>query len=502
MSDSFLNPPSRKRAALLQAAGGYINTTIVIVQGLLMIPLYLKFIGIHTYGLWLASGGILGMMGLVNFGVSSLLIQRVAKSYGQQDLARAGAYFLHGIFVYLGICLLFGMAALIISLLLPGILSLDNSNRNLLQGCFQLAAVAMVIGVFNECLRSFAQALLRPVMPMIGMVVGRILGIVVTVWLLFDDLGLWAIPIGTLVTEVMMLLVNAVYSARLFGGLQTRIKFELKIFREYLKSGPALLLARVGTTLSQDSEPLIITLIMGPEMTTVYVVMRRAADIVFRMLSVIVASVMGPFSHLVGSGDRELTNRVCESLLLLSFTLAVVGFATYLGANEIFVMLWVGSDYLLPTEVVTLVAIGFLVYSLRGLLGRLIYAFGDFNFTSVIILLEGILKVLLAVGCMSLFGIVGAPLAFLIAGGVGSLILGWRLKSHCRNSLSVADLGRLVAAALAVFIVSVLVAENAGSLNNWVAFAILLVVLVVVSVATMVLTNYRKAVQVYATVRS
>jgi O-antigen/teichoic acid export membrane protein len=44
----------------VQAVGGYLNTTILIVQGLLLVPLYLRFLGPHDYGLWLASGGCSG----------------------------------------------------------------------------------------------------------------------------------------------------------------------------------------------------------------------------------------------------------------------------------------------------------------------------------------------------------------------------------------------------------------------------------------------------------
>ena len=98
--------PSRKRATILQALGGYVNTGIIILQGLLLMPLYIRYLGADTYGLWLASGGILGMLGLINFGISSMLVQRIASAYGKNDLDQAGAYFISGMVVYLSIFLL------------------------------------------------------------------------------------------------------------------------------------------------------------------------------------------------------------------------------------------------------------------------------------------------------------------------------------------------------------------------------------------------------------
>ena len=243
--------PSRKRATVLQAIGGYVNTGILTIQGLLLIPLYLNYIGAHMYGLWLASGGILGMLGLVNFGVSSLVIQRIAHAYGKRNLVKAGAYYINGVILYLCICLLYGLVGWLVSLWLPEILMVTGENAELLRHCFQLGAVAMVISIFNECLRSFAQALLRPLVPMASIAVGRILGIGGTVLMLLYGFGLWAIPAGTLIAECVVFFLNLFHSSMLFRQLSTKVKFDLNIIREYMQISPALLMARVGGTLSQ-----------------------------------------------------------------------------------------------------------------------------------------------------------------------------------------------------------------------------------------------------------
>ncbi|RMG91502.1 MAG: hypothetical protein D6706_18160, partial [Chloroflexi bacterium] len=302
--EDLMRAPSRKRATVIQAVGGYANTGIAVVQGLLLIPLYLHYIGAHMYGLWLASGGMLGMLGMVNFGISSMLIQRIANAYGKQDLARAGAYFINGMSVYIGICLLLGLIGWVISLWLPQILHVKDADAGLLEACFQLAVAAMAIGIFNECLRSIGQALLRPVVPIAGMIVGRILGVGVTIWLLVDGFGLWAIPTGTLVAEGLIFVVNLLNAISLVSALGSKIKLEWAIIREYLRTSPALFMATVGNTVSQQSEPVLITMLTSPEMTTVYMVTRRAADIVFQSLSVIYGSVLSSLSHLVGTTNR------------------------------------------------------------------------------------------------------------------------------------------------------------------------------------------------------
>jgi hypothetical protein len=42
--------------------GGYLNIGIITAQGLLLVPLYLEYIGTELYGAWLGSGDILGLV--------------------------------------------------------------------------------------------------------------------------------------------------------------------------------------------------------------------------------------------------------------------------------------------------------------------------------------------------------------------------------------------------------------------------------------------------------
>lgn len=489
--------PNRRQATILQAFGGYINTAIVVVQGLLLIPLYLKFIGGYTYGLWLATGGMLGMLGMVNFGISSLLIQRVASCYGKKNLSQAAAYFANGLNVYICISLIYGFVAWIASIWLPEILRLSGAEAKLLKDCFQLAAVAMVLGILNECLRSFAQALLRPLIPMIAMGVGRVLGIFVTVWLLFNDYGLLAIPIGTLVLESVVFVSNLSYTSNLFKGLGAKFRFNRSIVKEYLITSPALLMARIGSTLSQESEPLIITLFLGPEVTTAYVVTRRAADIVFRLLSVIVGSTMGSYSHLVGEGNHERIGKVTCNLLLLSFSLAVIGFATYVGANQFFVALWVGEEQLLSDSVILLVALGYLVYSFRALVGRLLYGHGDFNYTSLVILTEGLVRVFLAIAFLKLYGISGIPLAFTVICSIAVAWLGWRLVDKLELSINYSVVLKLILASTVIFLINMFISNYGITISGWIEFLIFLLSLLVTTISIQVVFNFRQYREIY-----
>ncbi len=492
--------PSRKRATILQAMGGYVNTAIVIIQGLLLVPLYLHYIGAHVYGLWLASGGMLGVLGVVNFGVGSMVIQRVAKAYGNNNRAQAGTYFVNGAVVYFVICLFYVLVGYLASFFLPEILNISGNDAELLKQCFLLAVAAMAIGIFNECLRGWGQALLRPVFPAVSIAVGRLFGIGIIVWMLFDGFGLWAIPTGLLLAEILIFLLNMFNAVQLFRGLKIRIGLDLDIIKEYMRTSPALMMARVGNTLSREADPLLITMLLSPEVTTAYMITRRAADVVFRMLNVITGSIMGSFAHLNGCGDKKQTSAIAQKLLTLNFSMGIIGFATYVGANHSFVSLWVGESFVLDQNIILFVGLAYGARTFRGLLGQLLFGVGDFVYPSVVILLEGVGRVALTLGLLSVLGIIGVPLAFMLSCLVMIALLSFRLKLMLAMRFYVPAIVKFLFTAAVLFVISHNLSKINIAISSWNIFVIYLVVLLVVSIGIFLSMNFKRCRDIYRSI--
>jgi O-antigen/teichoic acid export membrane protein len=187
-------------------------------------------------------------------------------------------------------------------------------------------------------------------------------------------------------------------------------------------------MARIGNTLSQESEPLLITLFLTPEVTAVYMITRKVADIVFQMVSVLYGASYSSFSHLAGEGDKEKTRDMVFKLVVLVFTLSLIGFAVYVGANQSFVELWVGNDFILPQQVVLLIGTAFFFRSVRGIVWQALNGLGNFVHTSIVLVVEGICKVFLAVILLPSLGVVAIPIALTVACLLSLITLGVMLK--------------------------------------------------------------------------
>ena len=64
---------SRLRRAAVAASFGYLQYLVAIVSGIVMVPVTLHYLGARRYGLWLASGELLGYAAMVDLGVIGVL---------------------------------------------------------------------------------------------------------------------------------------------------------------------------------------------------------------------------------------------------------------------------------------------------------------------------------------------------------------------------------------------------------------------------------------------
>ncbi len=437
--------------------GGYLGTAINIAQGFLLVPLFIGYIGTEEYGFWLASGGIIGVLTVLNFGFSNIFIQRIASSYGRGDFLNIAKYFSNGIAVYLIVALTFIIIGLLISNFLDSFIAIRELDK--FSSCFQLAVFAAGISIVNECLRGFAQSILRPIFSICYVIFFRVFGIIVTVYLLFHGFGLWSIPVGMFIAELLILICGVLQSYYFFRTLYLKFKLDKVIILEYLKKSSAISLATLGAALSRESDPILITYLLGPEMTVIFMVARKVSDIVSQSLSAFYGATYSSFSHLVGEGDYKKIKSVALRISLLVSLLGFIGFFNFIVMSNSFVSLWIGKKYILDAYTLMAIGVGCFTLNLKNLLAQLLNSFGLFKYTSYVILFDGIAKIILGYILINWLGLLGMPLALTIVGIASVIILLMQLKTKIDLELKTTKFMR-------VFLVALMFLSIAGYLSS------------------------------------
>ena len=79
-----LSLPSRRKKTQWHLFFQYSAIILGIVSGIILIPLYLKFIPLDLYGAWLATGNILAWITIIDPGLSSVMQQKIAVAFGSK----------------------------------------------------------------------------------------------------------------------------------------------------------------------------------------------------------------------------------------------------------------------------------------------------------------------------------------------------------------------------------------------------------------------------------
>ena len=89
-----------------------------ILTSLLLIPFYLEYISLSDYGAWLASSAAIGMIGLLDPGIGTILTQRLSVCYELKDDEKFSDLFNASIFIGLGMFLVLALVVLAIAALI------------------------------------------------------------------------------------------------------------------------------------------------------------------------------------------------------------------------------------------------------------------------------------------------------------------------------------------------------------------------------------------------
>lgn len=409
--------PSRRKAVIWFTVGGWLSNGIIMIQGLLLIPLYIKYLGADMYGFWLASGGMLAWLSMVDVGGAAITRQRCANAYGKGDLQRLVDYFWHGALVMLGVITVFLVLLFAFSPLIPQAIRADEELRPILLTCLLISGVGTALNFARMFLREFASAAQRNGLPAVATLVGLILALGFTiVGLTVYDLGLYALAIATVIRSGVPLLMNALGAGLLLTSVKYRNSWSKTIFRDYWVTTPAVLSAKAAGVFSQQLPVVLLTRWAGPEVTVAYSVSIRLLEMAKHFINHPLAALYGASAHLFG--DAAVTperKRALFRQIASGFSAATTGaFAYYVLVNQGFIHLWIAPDKYLGPAFTVVAALAMLLQLRNQLYTNFIGSHGAIQISGYSSALEKLITV--AVQCVLIYH-------FAALGAVASLVL-------------------------------------------------------------------------------
>ena len=419
---------SRTRKAVIVAGFTYAQFGLAMMSGLVLIPFILSALGQRSYGLWLATSELIAYAGMLDFGVVAMLPWLIAQADGRRDVSEIRAILCRAATVaaLAGVCVT--LAAMVAWSFMPAALHLTKAEVDGLSGPVLVVVAAMAV---TYPLRVFSAALvgLQDIVFTGCLGVSQtILTVGLTVWLLADGHGLYAVSIAAAVPPAVCGVASLVRLKTLKPeAMRGWHRPEMQGLRWIVLEGTSTWVAGLGSTMAAATSGLVITVLGHPEWVVVYACTAKLAQLLGQLARVVPDSGLVGLAQIDGEGSKDRVRSAVGTILRLHLLLAGAAAAAVLLLNPVFVPLWVGSKFFGGLALNVAIAAALLFVSLTHGLVCCAAVLGRRRAIGAITLAYGLLTVALSIGLGAVFGLPGVAAAPIASGALTTLPAGMLL---------------------------------------------------------------------------
>jgi hypothetical protein len=408
---------SRVRVAALTASFNYIQYAIAIASGLLLVRVTIAAVGTRQYGLWLATGELLGYAGMVEFGVLGVMPWMVAEADGRRDRGKLRDLVANGVSVGAVVGAGYLAIAALLWTMLPVVVNMAESDRAALAKPLLLVVIvtaaayplrtftALLTGlqdaVFNGLL-TIAQSTAYFAVALIGLTRG---------W------GLMALALASAMSTTIAVVAALVRTAFIAPDLLAawpRPRFAT--IRLLLVNGAGVWVAGLGWRLVAASTNIVIALVGRTEWIAVYACTSKVSALATQLAWVLPDSGLIGLSQLHGEAQSpERLRRVVLMIVRLHLVLAGATACVVLTGNPAFVRMWVGAEFYGGSALNLWLAAGIIAASLAHGLITTASVVGNRLHVGAATLAHGIVQTALAVILGTWWALGGIAAAALVA---------------------------------------------------------------------------------------
>ena len=413
------NPSNRTKETIISFIAGGLNTLLVVVQSMVLMPMCLKYIGSNLYGAWLAIGDILVWLQALDLGIPNIITQKIAAAQGKDKKDYRYSIIVISVLILLivsiAVCLLGGLIAPHLFLKL----STNKSESFKIQWCFKIGVLAAAVNLFCNCFIGVARGLQKTSLISLFSIVATIAGIITSFYIIKNGGGVWGLPIAMLVRSVVMLIGSIAFWYKYINNsdLKGCVSFN-QVLADLAELVPMSSISGVAYSLIQQSESLIAAYLVSPKAAVTLAVTRKASEVIRALLDIITFSAYGPFSNLVASGSKDHAWAIFNQITTIRMAISIAAVSAYITVNKEFVGLWVGQE-MFGGHLLSVVIGMHVVLSCSSFFNNYLYrACGSFTHGSIGLVIESAARGGLIALLQIKFGIFG----MIIAGCITSIV--------------------------------------------------------------------------------
>jgi O-antigen/teichoic acid export membrane protein len=437
---------SRTRRALVSSGFAYLQYAVSIVISIIVVPLVLARVDIRAYGLWLAAADLLAYVALLDLGVFGVLPWLIAEADGRRDEPTIRRALSNAMAAAGAISAVYALAVVAAWAGFPGLLGLTAADRAAIAGPLLIVAVAamasMPLSVCQAALAGMQDVTFSGAAALVRIVLNAAL----TIGLLLQGYGLYAVAIGSTVPAIVAG-VASVFRLRTRYATLARgwPRPSLDGVRWLITTAVGAWLGAFGWKLLSMSSGLVLTAVGHPELVPLYSCTARLSTVAVQMGWIIPDSGLIGLAQLLGEGRLQRLREVTRTLLQLHLVIAGAAATLLLAVNPAFVSWWVSPALFGGHRLNVLLAAGVVIGSVAHALMTVPSVLGrrlEVGWTTIA---HGVVHVGLAYALASVIGFAGIAVASILAAAITAIPAGLRITAE-RTGMSVGEMVETVTA--------------------------------------------------------
>ena len=417
---------SRKKAIIDQSKLDVTYLIINILFAIILVPYYLNFISIELYGFWLATSGVVILLEVFDLGINTLFIDKISRYYSNKDYNSLIDYLYSGILLFLILSLLINTIGFIISNYLDVFFKLEQ-YKLVIKECFRIAIFTASLKVLNNALVNYGSSVLRPRVFSYYKIISTTLSIIIVLILLKLNFKLYSLAFGYLFQQVLALCLNIVSSLYIIKKITGKFKGQIKIsiIRFFIINSKYLFFGKLSDAAIKSSEPILIASSLGPKFSSIYILSKKACDIIYQIINVFTNSSFPSLISVNEANDSNTKNKLSLFQNTIYFA-STICLSFYILLNNEFLLIWVGSEYMISKFSTILFALSTLLMILMQ--KSIILEFSDRKIerTSILLIFESIYRIILLYFLINFFGFNGGPISVILSAFTFLLIINYK----------------------------------------------------------------------------
>ena len=386
-------------------------------------PLYLQYIPSVDYGAWQATGNILLWLTVFDPGISAVLSQRVATTFGTRDTESLSGWIASGFWCTAAISAVVVVAGVFTSYFLAAWMRFPQDvDRITIETCFRWSVVGVSTSLLAYTVASVNQGMQSSLGTGILYVSATILRLVLVIILLKNGYGLYAIAFPSFVMGLILLVGNLVYLHLRFAREGFALRWAPTRIRELGNCLSFSALGTCSTVVANNLDLLLVARLLGPENVNVLRFTRTSAELGRLIVERPFAALQPGLAHLIATNEMDRARNISLRILSLAIILIIMIIGGGLIFNDHCVRLWVGEKFYAGTSVNLQLFLWFFVASGISMLSSLCFAAGNIRGNSVAAFAQAVIYIPLLWAGGHWFGMEG-----ILAAGTISILMtqGW-----------------------------------------------------------------------------